>query len=160
LWLTTIAWGQASYVQRVSREGRDGITRAGDLTNALVCCRVDIREEFGVPIPFPGNDTRASRRSCTPTVLSLLTTGLENVEALRESLVQALNRCPRQDPPPSSIHFDSAMEGVLVTAAQQAKKKGDAFLAADAIVLHLMDIASVASACRQAGLAPDKVRGS
>jgi hypothetical protein len=51
------------------------------------------------------------------------------------------------------------MEGVLVTAAQQAKKKGDAFLAADAIVLHLMDIASVASACRQAGLAPDKVRG-
>ena len=49
------------------------------------------------------------------------------------------------------------MEGILVQAAQQAKKKGDAFLAADQILLVLVDNASVASACRQAGLAPEKV---
>ena len=85
--------------------------------------------------------------------------GFENLEALRQSVTQALHRCPRQTPAPTSIHFDSAMEGILVTAAQQAKKKGDAFLAADQILLVLVDHASVASACRQAGLAPEKVRG-
>ncbi|KAM3575108.1 hypothetical protein VYU27_003021 [Nannochloropsis oceanica] len=84
--------------------------------------------------------------------------GLENLDSLRQSIAQALNRCPRQTPAPSSIHFDSAMESILVQSAQQAKKKGDAFLAADQILAVLIDHASVASACRQAGLMADKVK--
>jgi len=94
-----------------------------------------------------------------PFLPPFLDKGLENLDSLRQSIAQALNRCPRQTPAPSSIHFDSAMESILVQSAQQAKKKGDAFLAADQILAVLIDHASVASACRQAGLMADKVSG-
>lgn len=43
---------------------------------------------------------------------------------------------------PTHIH-------IYTQAAAQAKKKGDAYLAADQILLHLIDHPSVASALRQ-----------
>ena len=49
------------------------------------------------------------------------------------------------------------MEGVLTQSASSAKKKGDTYLAADQILLHLVDTPAVGSAFRQAGLSPDKV---
>lgn len=58
------------------------------------------------------------------------TAGFQNLDALRQAIESEMARLPRQSPPPTSIHFDSAMEGALVGAAQAAKKKGDAYLAA------------------------------
>lgn len=58
------------------------------------------------------------------------TAGFQNLDALRGAVDNEMKRLPRQSPPPTSLAFDSQMERVLVGAAQAAKKKGDAYLAA------------------------------